>query len=175
MTRRIITCPEDIDDNYRDIHLLTVDPYTIYRMYISLNSRDVIKTAFNFQKKLFDLNIGLAKGYNDSLSLAKRIGSLWKKELAQKENRGTKRMLLDLDTQEATHINGLMNYINEPSFLQNTKIHVVRPTVSGYHIVMDACDTRGLMKYCVEQQIPIDLKQLHRDSMLFIEQWKVDV
>ncbi len=170
--RRILACPEDLDRFHREIHLLAADPDTTYRMYISLNSRDVIKAALNFQKSLFDLNIGLARGYADALALSKKLDHMWKTELAQKENRGTKRMLLDLDTQEPLHINGLLNCINDSAFLQTTKIHVIRKTVNGYHIVLDACDTRVLIKHCEEKKIPIDMKQLHRDSMLFVEQWK---
>lgn len=170
MTRKVISSAEEIVPAYQDILLFANNPNTKYRIYISLNARDVVKTALEFQKRLFDINIGLAKGYNDALSLAKRIGSVWKTELAQTCNRGTKRILLDLDSQDELHFNGLMQYINDPLFLNTTKLHAVRKTVSGYHIVIDACDTRQLMAYCKEWSIPIDSKQLQRDSMVFVEQ-----
>ena len=162
--RMVLTSLEDIESCYDDIHrnVIATNPATIYRIYISLNSRNVVTASFEFQKKLVDINHGLAKNQKDALNHAKKIGSLWKTELAQRRCRGTKRFLLDIDYLE-NYPDKIYNFIQQNL---NTKVYCVRKTVSGWAIVFDACDTRSLMAYCKDQSFDVDLQ---RDSMLFIE------
>jgi hypothetical protein len=165
LRRMIVTVPDDIDDCYDEIHSLANDPDTKYRIYMSLNSRDVVDAAFQFQKKLVDITQGLAKGHNDALQMAKKVGSMWKTALEQRHARGTKRILLDIDNCDLppTHV---------VAYLRNviiTPVHCMRQTVSGWAVVADACDTRGLLHQCKTQWgLEVDLQ---RDSMLFIEQF----
>jgi len=166
MRRLIIAKPEDLDACYEEIKLLAIDPGTIYRIYISLNSRNVVSAAFEFQKRLVDVTMGLANKHEDALNLSKKIGSLWKTELEQKHSRGTKRFLLDID-----------NYAEEPVQvwrwlveIMKTTVHCCRKTVTGWAFVFDACDTRSLLNQCVIWNLEFDLQ---RDSMLFVEQFKV--
>ena len=78
-------------------------------------------------------------------------------------NRGTKRFLLDLDNTNQDKANNIHAYLRDI-----TTVHFVRETVNGYHIVFDACDTRGLMEYCKQISAPVDLQ---KDSMVFVEQF----
>jgi len=160
--RMVITCPDDIVTSYREIHLLANDPLTTYRIYISLNSRDVMKAIINFQKLLIDVSHGVSTG-NTDVNRVKLLGSAWKTELEQSSCRGTKRILFDIDDLDSEP-----DYVVE--FLNNnckTKVHCMRRTVSGWAIVFDACDTRELMRLCEEEwKIKVDLQ---RDSMLFVE------
>lgn len=164
--RRVIAKPEDIDICYDDIKILTNDPDTYYRLYISLNARNVIEGAFQFQKKLIDIGMGLAKGHEDALNMSKKVGSLWKTELEQTKCRGTKRFLLDIDNDSGVKANQILDYIHSSV---KTIVHVFRKTVSGYVIVFNACDTRQLMIHCKDIGAEADLQ---RDSMVFVEQWK---
>ena len=163
--RSIIAKPEDIITGYTTIKKTADNPHTIYRMYISLNARDAVNTLFNFQKKIIDVGMGLAKNQTDALNLSKKINSVWKKELAQPINRGTKRILLDIDNDNGDMFIDIKKYVNN----MDTEVITCRKTVSGYHIVFNACDTRQLMLYCEEIGADVDLK---RDSMVFVEQWR---
>jgi hypothetical protein len=58
LRRMIIQSPDDIETCYNEIHLMANDPNTSYRIYISLNARNVVETAFKFQKKLIDISYG---------------------------------------------------------------------------------------------------------------------
>ncbi len=165
LRRMILTKPEDIETCYEDIHLMAKDAETIYRIYISLNSRDVIDAAFQFQKKLVDITQGLAKGREDALVLSKKIGSIWKTELEQKHARGTKRFLLDIDENNEMIVWNLRQHIEVH---MDTTISAFRKTPNGYAIVFDACDTRMLTKLIGKDGINADLQ---RDSMLFVEQF----
>ena len=131
-------------------------------MYVSLNARNVVSTVFNMQKKLADIGFGLAKNQKDSLNAAKKIGSYWKTELAQNYCRGTKRVLIDFDCSDETRLNAIV------SFLEGiTQVICVRNTVSGYHIVFEACDTRELIK-----QFGTDDIDIQRDSLVFVDSWE---
>jgi hypothetical protein len=165
LRRLIVHKEQDIETCQNDILRNACDLNTIYRLYISLNSRDVVNSCFTFQKKLIDISLGLAKGHEDALVLSTKIGSIWKTELAQKCNRGTKRILLDVDNcQNRDKIQKILDYL-----FPLTTIHCAQPTVSGYAIVFNACDTRGLMLHCKELNIEADLQ---RDSIVFVDQWK---
>jgi hypothetical protein len=167
MRRMILATPDDIESCYNEIHFVANDPKTIYRIYISLNSRNVFDATFQFQKKLVDIAQGLAKGHNDALQQAKKLGSIWKTELEQRYSRGTKRFLLDIDdcVEEPREIVG---YLEREA---KTTVHCCRQTVSGWGIVFDACDTRSLMMFCKEKGYVADENTLQRDSMLFVEQF----
>jgi hypothetical protein len=176
--RMIVAKPEDIDRCYAQIHTLAVNPDIKYRIYISLNSRDVVDAAFKFQKKLVDITQGLAKGHADALQMAKKVGSMWKTALEQNFARGTKRFLFDLDENDELMAAAVCGYLENMKRSEQgrlgtsaTKLHTCRKTVNGYAIVFDACDTRGLMTFCKEQGIPTDKNTLQKDSMLFIEQF----
>jgi len=165
MRRLVLNKPDDIRTCVQEMYLFGNDPLTTYRLYVSLNSRDVVSTAFSFQKKMIDIGYGLAKGRKDALDLSKKLGSLWKTELEQNCNRGTKRFLLDIDNDDGTKAMAILAYLRQ---YVKTEIFVCRKTVSGYHIVFSACDTRDHVVYCKEIEAEVDLQ---RDSMVFVEQW----
>jgi len=173
--RLIVAKPSEIAECYNEIKLLANNKNTTYRIYISLNARDVVKTSFEFQKTMIDIGYGLARGLEDHISMSKKIGSIWKTELAQIQNRGTKRVLLDIDGANSIQYSQLLAYIMECYVMESetlpkakTKIYAHRSTPNGYHIVLDAFDTRELIAYCKWKDIKADL---HRDSMVFVEQF----
>lgn len=160
--RMVLTCSEDIKSSYEELWLMADDPLTTYRIYVSLNSRDVTKAAINFQKSLIDLSHGALTGNVENLNRIKLLSSVWKTELEQSTCRGTKRILLDIDDMDSRPDNVI-------EFIQNncnTIVRCIRKTVSGWAIVFDACDTRELMRQCEAWKIKVDLQ---RDSMLFVE------
>jgi hypothetical protein len=165
LRRLIITKPEDIQECYDEIHFLANNSDTKYRIYISLNSRNIFDATFGFQKKMVDIASGLAKGHPDALEQSKKLSSVWKTCLEQRYARGTKRILLDVDNlfEEPLQI---ISFINQH---METKLRCCKRTVSGWAIVFDACDTRELIRLCKEEwNLEVDLQ---RDSMLFVEQF----
>jgi len=166
LRRYIITKPEDIETCYEEVERLMGNVGLQYRIYISLNARDAVMATINFQTNLLDVSIGLAKGQPDALVLSKKIGSLWKTELAQQRNRGTKRVLLDLDNCKSEQAQNVLLFMKDSKM--KTTVHAYQPTVSGFHIVFDACDTRDLMDFCKGYGVEADLQ---RDSMVFVGRW----
>lgn len=164
LQRLVVKSPEDIEECYKRIRQETNDPATAYRLYVSLNARDAVKTVYNFQHTLLDIGYGLSKGQPDALVKAKKIASIWKDELAQSSNRATKRILLDVDTTDAFRRTEALAYLDTHGAI----VRAQRITPNGFHIVIDACDTRDFMAYCKEREIPVDLQ---RDSLVYVEKW----
>ena len=167
MSRMVMSKPEDIEECYKKIKIMGNKLGTNYRMYVSLNSRDVVKGLFNFQKKLLDVSYGVSRGLDSEIQLAKKLGSKWKTELEQMSCRGTKRFLIDIDEDNIELKNMVVSEVAKMAVEGKTSIRAIRRTVSGYAVVMDACDTRGLLSTFKDNDVTIQ-----KDSMLFIELWK---
>jgi len=161
--RAVITCPEDIEESYSEIRQLACKTGTVYRIYLSLNSRDVVKANFNYVKRLMDITAGVQQGLADQLAKSKKLGSEWKTELEQRRNRGTKRILIDVD--DPSLIDEVVDFVENE--LPTEKIHAYRKTPNGFAISVEACDTRGLMSKFKGKDIDIQ-----RDSMIFLERFQ---
>ena len=76
-------------------------------------------------------------------------------------------MLLDVDDDSTETLDAISTYM----MVESDTFHIVatRTTVSGYHIVFKACDTRGLLAYCKISNIDAEIK---RDSLIFIEKYQ---
>lgn len=163
LRRFVIKSHDDIEHSYHCLKEMMNKEGVTYRMYISLNARDTLKTLFNFQHTLVALSFDIARGIdNGSIS---NIDSLWKTELAQSSNRATKRFLLDIDNFKngrsvmdllAKHYDDLVN------------VHALVETPSGLACVIDAIDTRGLEKEFKDAGIEMTIQ---KDSMVFLEQF----
>jgi len=166
MRRLVVRNADDIEQCYSDIKGMGNRLGTVYRMYVSLNSRNTIKGLFQFQKKLLDISHGVTRGLEDFKMQCAKLHSVWKTELEQKGCRGTKRVLLDVDNGDKVFLDKVIAKLNE----MDAKIHVVRPTVTGYAVVIEACDMRPFYaEYGNEGNNKfIDVQ---RDSMVFVEKW----
>jgi len=166
MRRLVMASPDDIEQCYKDIRSMGNQVGTSYRMYVSLNSRNVIKGLFQFQTKLLEISYGVAKGLEDFKKQTTKLASIWKTELEQKACRGTKRVLLDVDNGDKLFLDKVITKLYE----MNAKIYTIRPTVSGYAVVIEACDMRPFYDVFGSEKNN-DFINLQRDSMVFVEKW----
>jgi hypothetical protein len=167
MRRFVVSKPEDIGKCYIDIKRMGNQKGTLYRLYVSLNSRDVIEGMFHFQKKLLDISHGVVRGIQDIIGQTHKLSSVWKTMLEQRCCRGTKRVLLDIDTRDEDLICRIQQYLGTKDIL----IHFLRKTPSGYAIIIPACDMRGFdMEFNKEKREKII--DIQRDSMVFVQRWK---
>jgi hypothetical protein len=166
--RMTLSCIEDIQESYDEIKQLGNQLGTTYRIYLSLNSRDVVKANFNFAKRLMDIAAGVQQGLPDMLLKSKKLGSEWKTELEQRRNRGTKRILIDVD--DPSIQSDVSIFIKNLVETGATTFWAKRKTPNGYAFSIEACDTRGLLKKFNNKKV-----DMHRDSMLFLEQYEGQV
>ena len=76
----------------------------------------------------------------------------------------TKRFLLDIDNCFNCP-EGLIDYITQE---MKQEIIISKHTNSGYAIVINACDTRGLSAYAKNDGVEMDI---HKDSMVFVDKF----
>jgi hypothetical protein len=162
MKRYIISSADQIEDCYCTWREYANDPSTVYRTYISLNARNIVKGFFELQKQLVDMNYDLSRGIIDPKVY--RIDSVWKTALEQNCCRATKRFLLDVDNC-LNCPEGLIDYITQE---MKQEIIISKHTNSGYAIVINACDTRGLSAYAKNNGIEMDIQ---KDSMVFVDKF----
>lgn len=158
--RKVIKDESDIEFCYNEIKQKAVQSNVNCRIYISLNARDAMKCFFNYKIKLEVMTKEMFHGASNDL--VKKLDSVWKKELASSSNKGTKRMLLDIDNFQ--DIDTIYMLLDED---KNVKvIHTVKETKTGCVAVIDACDTRDLVKKFKEEKIELDIQN---DSLVFVE------
>jgi len=159
--RMVLSCPADILTSYDEIRRLGYRKNTVYRIYISLNSRDVVKANYNFAQRHLKITHETSMGRADFLAKSKKLDSEWKTELEQKPNRGTKRILIDIDDPGVA--DDVIDFVVER---MHTTIYASRATPNGWALSIGACDTRGLLERFKDDEVTIQ-----RDSMLFLERY----
>jgi len=162
MRRLVMANEDDIEKCYNDIKSMGNKKGTTYRVYVSLNSRNVIKGMFSFQKKLLDISHGVARGLDDMKKQTVKLASVWKTVLEQRDCRGTKRILLDVDDNNIDLLDDVVGFFVD----RDVNVYVARPTVSGYAVIVDACDLREYYDKFKDEEIDVQ-----KDSMVFVEKW----
>lgn len=126
----------------------------IWRIYETVNKRDC-------KKAMIELNIILTKD-RDCIN-ANKIESVWKTCLMQPENKSTKYILIDVDTNDVNELEKIVNIIRTTNIS-----YIIRKTPNGFHIKINHSkeipfDTRLLTDSGIKN---IEIK---RDALLFLE------
>jgi len=130
----------------------TADYPGIWRIYRSVNARNVNKAEVELVKTLVDR-------INDPSSASnKPIPSLWKTILMQPRNKAERLYLIDIDTVNSE----VPAAINR---LLDGKVHMSTNTPNGYHLIAEPFDIR-----LVES---IEDVSVLKDGLLFIEKYEV--
>lgn len=117
----------------------------VWRIYESLNKRNVSKARKELMKRLID-----EEGNHDD-----RIDTLWKTCLAQPAQRNERNILLDLDTTNEDLFSRLKSILDK-----NDVAYIHHPTPNGHHFKCTLFDTR-----IVENFPELEIK---RDALFFI-------
>lgn len=82
-----------------DLFQRTIDlfPDVVYRVYLSVNPRSLLKGLHHIQKNILDIQYNLLNGNQETYSQVQRLGSEWKSVLANKKCRADRRFLWDVD------------------------------------------------------------------------------
>lgn len=103
-----------------------------FRLYFTVNSRDVQTAMFNFQQEITHYNNEIHNGHTEMVEKLERLDSLWKHLLQTDEARTGKRFMIDVDETD-------MNIVSEliEQFSEVTTIYAVIKTPNGYHFITD--------------------------------------
>lgn len=72
-------------------------PEVVFRIYISVNRRSLLKGMLNFQKKLLDFNKSIMDGNTEVWTPIAKLGSEFKSVLAKKESKHDRNWFFDID------------------------------------------------------------------------------
>ena len=96
--RRLVSSIEDVRKSLLDFKYIT-DIYSdvVYRLYVSVNRRSLLKGLREFQKKMMDYQFDLVNGNMEVYKSIERLGSEWKSQLAKKVCRDQRYFFYDVD------------------------------------------------------------------------------
>ena len=96
--RRLVSSIEDVRKSLLDFKYIT-DTYSdvVYRVYVSVNRRSLLKGLREFQKKMMDYQYDLVNGNQEVYKSIERLGSEWKSQLAKKSCRDQRYFFYDVD------------------------------------------------------------------------------
>lgn len=122
-----------------------------WRIYRTVNARDVKKAYKVFMKRMID--------YPEKASC---IDSEWRTALLQKECKAEKYFMLDVDTKEHKKVAKVLRLLEEHFFLPHDVEAYESP--SGWHYITPPFDSREVCK--------LDYVTLLRDGYMFIKEIK---
>lgn len=130
--RKVITDAEDIDDCVRDLWSF-MDGYPHhFRVYLSVNARDVVSAFFTFRSRTETWVDQLVHGNDNMREKMGRVGSEWKSVLHSPESKDDSYFLFDFDnTSEAAATTFQL------SLEEETEVHRTIATPNGWHFITD--------------------------------------
>lgn len=130
-----------------------------WRIYRTVNRRDVRKAQIELAKTLIDIVAGI----NDT---TKTVETLWKNVLSQPRNKSERLFLIDVD--DASLANKVVQIIRA---VAKAIIIDESATPNGYHIVTTPFDPRLLLDNLTkEEAVNVEIK---KDALFFIEKYEV--
>ena len=156
--RRVLTDGEDISKNYYDLkRLINSHSNLTFRLYLSVNARDIMDAYFNFKSEMETWTRHIYHGDDGSKKNVERLGSKWKSALHNPSTKDDSYFQFDLDdiTEEELRV-------FKQSLAQETSIEFVRKTPNGYHVISEPFDY-------TKWDEPVEYDDLDTDGQLFVE------
>lgn len=136
------------------------EPPLTFRLYITVNARDVQKAFFQFQKQTINLTKNHINGHHESTEKMAKMHTEWYSTLQQKGNKDNDYFLIDIDTKDQDTVNDI-----EKSLKKHTTVHTKIETPNGYHLVVSPF---GYPQTILPKREYVDIKT---DDSLFL--WMV--
>jgi len=136
--REIITSEKYIEEKYNKLLSISKnfkskenpEKNVIFRLYISVNSRNVKKSYYMYQKHLIDLDFNIKNNHEPSIHKMKRLDKEWIKILSKNKNKYTRNFLIDIDDNSINYYKQVNNILKN-----NTTIITKIKSPNGYHII----------------------------------------
>lgn len=138
----------------------------VWRIYRSVNKRDVKKSELELVKTLIDKHTTRQGDF-------KPVPRLWKTILMQPRNRAERKFLIDIDniaiidTVKEILTNYINDYNNNGKNKQLMTLFDTIKTPNGYHIISEPFDERILSNFSKDDC------SINKDGLLFIERYTV--
>ena len=127
-------CEHAIDefDRYGKLY-----PEIVFRIYVSVNRRSLMKGMQEFQKRMLDIQFDLLNGNDQAWTSVERLGSEWKSTLAKKKCRADRYFMYDIDLLNDVEddIEKVNDFVEE--IKTHTKIKYFGKSKNGFVLVVD--------------------------------------
>jgi len=130
--RRIITSKDDIDAQLSELRRIFMRDDYEYRLYLTVNARDTIKTYFNFMEVMQSWMKDKFYGQEGVDSKFASVNSEWKSELHRPRNKDDSKFVFDYDESDA------VGDFREALVSQGACVRQTFESPNGYHIITDA-------------------------------------
>jgi hypothetical protein len=136
-------------------------PEVVFRIYISVNRRSLMKGMINFQKRLLDFNKDLMNGNLEVWTPIAKLGSEFKSTLAKKESKYDKNWMFDIDLpNDEPEAQRMVDFFGN-SLSNITTVLYSGKTKSGFVVIIAPCNPSLI-------DMPPDT-ELKRDGYLYVD------
>lgn len=161
--RELITSEENIEEKLRKLLTLGRN-YTpkeggdlTFRMYITANSRNCLKSFHLYQKELIDMNRRISDGHEETYNHIKRIDKEWISALQSDTNKETSKFIIDIDRKSESLLDKTATDLRD-----RTEIEHIIETPNGYHIITEPFN---YTEFDLKEDEEIEIKT---DSLMFL-------
>lgn len=156
--RRVLLNEEDIERQYDELRsLIDGHPHT-FRVYLTVNARNVLDAYFRFQTELNSWSQDYIRGDDAAIEKMGKVGSRWKSALHNPSVKDDSYFQFDLDDVTKGEVEEFIDDLKE-----QTPIQAVQETPNGYHVITDP------FNYTVWES-PVEYDDLDTDGMVFVDE-----
>lgn len=163
--RRMITSTDEISTHYKELRAIAeTHPGLTFRMYLTINPRDLITAYFNLRDRVNDWSRSLYEQDTGIRTKFGRIGSEWKSCAHRPEAKADSLFLFDLDGTTRQEVAQFTSELQD-AIREGAEIKAVIETPNGYHIISDPFNHTNFNP-------TIEYDELKQDAQLFIEEFE---
>lgn len=134
--RRVLTDEDDIEYNYNHLKYFAESSEHHFRMYVTVNKRDVLKGFWHMQSKMLDLSKQITTDVEGAYPAIGRLGSMWKSVLHSPKSREEKMFLFDIDEVDSgITVTEEDAYRFTAALAKYTEVLWLNQTPNGYHVI----------------------------------------
>lgn len=154
--RRILTCEEDISGQVDDILALINRHELNFRIYLTVNPRDIVSAYHAFVQELVSWSESLYNGDSGVHTKMERISSEWKSTLHKQEHKADSLFLFDVD--DVTEEKAWEFY---RKLSEETDVVRFVETPNGYHFISEPFNY-------TQWSAPVEYDELDTDGMVHV-------
>lgn len=143
-----------LGENY---HAPDHDTNPKFRLYCSVNNRDVQSAVFDFQQEMNHINEEIYNGNHQMLEKNARLDSLWNHTLQKDTSRHSRDFLIDVDETDED----VLSYLVE-QFEDVTTVYDIIESPNGYHLITESF---GFPQYDFYDEYDVEVKT---DDLVFL-------
>lgn len=140
--RMVLTSEEEIEESIKDLFALMSRHNLYWRIYLSVNARNLLKGYFNLREKMNNWSRKIIEGDEESKEKLKYISSKWKSSLHQPQAKANDYFHFDLDDITEKECELFIESLpkqdgSEATTINESIFKYKQKTPNGYHIITE--------------------------------------